>query len=911
MGAHNQNSLQSKADQTVRISKSVFVSNFPEGCTAKDLWKVCNDYGTVVDVFIPTKKSKVGKRFAFVRFIKVINLDRLIENLNTIWIGRFHLFANPARFERPKKPNLSSHNNVAAAPSYPRGVDQAKGQFQTGSYVNVVNGSSPAAVNGVWNTPVSASPAMVLDDSCVVSRDLGNYVMGEVKQFSSINTLHVILSNEGFPNAKVVYLGGLWVMIELTSSKSKAKFLKHVGVASWFNCLSNAQSDFVSRDRIVWVDIEGVPMHVWSSTTFHKIGSKWGEVLDLEECKDDFFARKRICIKTNQEDNILEKFKIIVKGKIFVVRAKELFTWSPTFTDVSETAYCSDDDSDKEVGVKQSEFFPQSIEKEISNDPFKIYDLLNKRKEAVDITGTDSSIPFPLGFTPDKGMANEVEHDMQVEQEQCPIDNYGFFLEGSNKIWREKDHWIAGAHEVFPMNCLSLNIQGLGSKAKKEWIRELNIKNKVFFFTIQETKMENISAIDVKFLWGKFPNFDYIFAEALGISGGISMYMGSKCFPKRASYYFPYNFVALCGNWIPNQKNFNMISVYAPQADYVLINRVLWTLFNIYAINRWNGESNVMGDLYSNRMIDQKEVTNLKKEIRMYVADQKERKTVGLAVDARDSISKAKISWAVDCIMIDGDWVDDPSRVKDEFRNHFAARFQDPGICHGKINFSFPNRLNHEQSTELEIVWSGLVGPGFCTAVEWFFDHASFSIGCNSSFIALIPKSLDPKSVGDYRPISLIGSMYKVITKILATRLSVVISDLISDVQTVFLPNRQILDGPFIINELLARCHHKKQRAMVFKVDFAKAYDSIRWDYLEDVLHSFGFGSKWRSWIRGCLNSGMASILVNGSPTSEFQFHHGLKQRNPLAPYLFILVMESLHLSFTRVIEASIFTGGI
>ncbi|GJT69456.1 RNA-directed DNA polymerase, eukaryota [Tanacetum coccineum] len=163
--------------------------------------------------------------------------------------------------------------------------------------------------------------------------------------------------------------------------------------------------------------------------------------------------------------------------------------------------------------------------------------------------------------------------------------------------------------------------------------------------------------------------------------------------------------------------------------------------------------------------------------------------------------------------------------------------------------------------------------------------------------------------MGDYRPISLIGSMYKVITKILATRLFVVISDLISDVQTTFLPNRQIPDGPFIINELLARCHHKKQRAMVFKVDFAKAYGSIRWDYLEDVLHSFGFGSKWRSWIRGCLNSGMASILVNGSLASEFQFHRGLKQGYPLAPYLFILVMESLHLSVTRVIEAGIFTG--
>ncbi|GKE79102.1 hypothetical protein Tco_1545222 [Tanacetum coccineum] len=100
-------------------------------------------------------------------------------------------------------------------------------------------------------------------------------------------------------------------------------------------------------------------MYTKNICAIRKIGSKWGEVLDLEECKDDFFARKRICIKTNQEDNILEKFKIIVKGKIFVVRAKELFTWSPTFTDVSEMAYCSDDDSDKEVCVKQSEFCKQ------------------------------------------------------------------------------------------------------------------------------------------------------------------------------------------------------------------------------------------------------------------------------------------------------------------------------------------------------------------------------------------------------------------------------------------------------------------------------------------------------------------------------------------------------------------------
>ncbi|GJW94140.1 RNA-directed DNA polymerase, eukaryota, partial [Tanacetum coccineum] len=156
---------------------------------------------------------------------------------------------------------------------------------------------------------------------------------------------------------------------------------------------------------------------------------------------------------------------------------------------------------------------------------------------------------------------------------------------------------------------------------------------------------------------------------------------------------------------------------------------------------------------------------------------------------------------------------------------------------------------------------------------------------------------------------TLIGCLYKVVTKILALRLSAIISGLISDVQTAFVPGRQILDGPFIINELLAWCKHYKHQAMVFKVDFAKAYDSVRWDYLMDVLKSFGFGDKWCGWIKGSLSASMASVLVNGSPTAEFQFFRGLKQGDPLAPYLFILVMESLHLSFSRTVDVGIFKG--
>ncbi|GKD39596.1 RNA-directed DNA polymerase, eukaryota [Tanacetum coccineum] len=427
----------SNEDNVRCISKSIFITNFPDHTTSSDLWKLCQAYGSVVDVFIPNRRSKVGKRFAFARFIKVQNVDRLVGNLCTLWIGRWHLHANVVRFDRPHV-----QNSRVPPPSRPANA--------ASSYVS--------AVNGVLNTHLSVSPALVLDDTCVVTRDLGNHVMGEIKQFSSINNLNILISNEGFSNAKIAYLGGMWVLIELPSSIAKDNLLKHIGVASWFKCLSNAQSDFVSRERIVWIDIEGIPLHAWTRNTFLKIGAKWGEVLDLEEGKDDFFARKRICIKTKQEENILEKFKIIVKGKVFVVRAKELFTWSPSFSDVLETAYSSDDESAKDEGINQFESSEQvnleeesddevvsdtyfgdnidkdeksnesvinSVEKEISEDPFKIYDLLNKKSKDAEVIDSDTSIPFPPGFTPNNELPKEDDLHLNMGNVMPPCKSTG------------------------------------------------------------------------------------------------------------------------------------------------------------------------------------------------------------------------------------------------------------------------------------------------------------------------------------------------------------------------------------------------------------------------------------------------------------------------------------------------------
>nr|GFA74279.1 cysteine-rich receptor-like protein kinase [Tanacetum cinerariifolium] len=164
--------------------------------------------------------------------------------------------------------------------------------------------------------------------------------------------------------------------------------------------------------------------------------------------------------------------------------------------------------------------------------------------------------------------------------------------------------------------------------------------------------------------------------------------------------------------------------------------------------------------------------------------------------------------------------------------------------------------------------WSSVENDVFA-AVSHFFTFGDIANGCNSCLIALIPKVPDANLVKDFRQISLIGSMYKIIAKILANRLVGVLGDIVNEVQSAFITERQILDGPFILNEVIQWCKLKKKQSLIFKVDFEKAYDSVRWDFLDDVLKKFGFGNKWCAWIQSCLRSSRGSIIINGSPTEE------------------------------------------
>jgi hypothetical protein len=164
----------------------------------------------------------------------------------------------------------------------------------------------------------------------------------------------------------------------------------------------------------------------------------------------------------------------------------------------------------------------------------------------------------------------------------------------------------------------------------------------------------------------------------------------------------------------------------------------------------------------------------------------------------------------------------------------------------------------------------------------------------NDTFISLIPKSDNPGSFGGYRPIDLCNLVYKIITKIIATRIKSSLSFGISKEQFGFLEGRQIIDVIGVVQEDSHGIKVKTMKALVLKLDLIKAYDRVDCGFLRLVLLQVGMHLEATDWILGCVNSANFVLLINGRPISFFKNTRGLRQGFPLSPSLFSLVVEGL-----------------
>nr|GEY74948.1 nucleotide-binding alpha-beta plait domain-containing protein [Tanacetum cinerariifolium] len=289
------------------------------------------------------------------------------------------------------------------------------------SYVRVLKGDGQTE-----DKDVEKSLAIVLDDECLMTRDLSKSILGRVKVFASLANLKMALCNEGFVDIKIHYMGEFWVMMEFTNKESIKKFQENVSVGSWFLLIKDASLEFQTKKRIVWVEIEGIPFKLWSGNTFNRVAAKWGDLLDVDDQEDTCFHSKRLCIHTKTDRSISKEFKIIHRGKVYWIRTKETppdFTKEPDDEDQDDTN--SNDDGSKDqvpgffVGDSDVEEVQENMLNEVgqgdnnleegelnekvekSKDPFNIYRMLNKKVEKGGYDNkSKSSLKYPPGFSP-------------------------------------------------------------------------------------------------------------------------------------------------------------------------------------------------------------------------------------------------------------------------------------------------------------------------------------------------------------------------------------------------------------------------------------------------------------------------------------------------------------------------------
>ncbi|KAG7572302.1 Endonuclease/exonuclease/phosphatase superfamily [Arabidopsis suecica] len=207
--------------------------------------------------------------------------------------------------------------------------------------------------------------------------------------------------------------------------------------------------------------------------------------------------------------------------------------------------------------------------------------------------------------------------------------------------------------------------------------------------------------------------------------------------------------------------------------------------------------------------------------------------------------------------------------------------------------------------------WDNM-GDQLTGMVQTFFNTGILEEDMNKTNICLIPKKLKAEKMVDFRPISLCNIVYKVIGKLLASRLKKILPSLISESQEAFVQGRLISDNILIAHELLhalSSSNKCSEEFIAIKTDISKAYDRVEWPFLEKAMQSLGFADEWIQLIMACVKSVKYQVLINGAPYGEIIPTRGLRQGDPLSPYLFVICTEMLVKMLQRAEQKGLITG--
>ncbi|KAK9062745.1 hypothetical protein SSX86_019934 [Deinandra increscens subsp. villosa] len=465
----------SKWENVDSWSTTVYVTNLPPLITKKGIMDRCAKVGSVVDAFIPEKSSSLGKRYAFVRFVKGSDMSlgsKEDQNQAGVVFLRVPIL-KPFTWEFLSK-ILQSTRYGKKVPGPFEGVHGHGSNEPVSNGVNVnildktagkFNGSPGVTCRGAKDagSKSCSSDAVEVKKSVKEIGDIPVELLGSGDGFSnslcikvnnihSLCNLHHLVSNEGFKNVSFRYLGGLWVRVDCSSKEECIKFSKCEGLKLVFHSCFKPSGGMVIKERVIWLEIRGLPLCAWNNAVFHHIAKQWGENLFGEEDIEEPLSCGRVCILTDRMDRIQEVASVNVNGLSYLVEVVEIQSWSPSFgkngDDSSESEEEGDADgfsnsdndnfsinNDLDVGCNQSalhkdEGFAHSVHEVETNrssnpqendcddgmgDPRNIKEFLNNFEVGKSVS---LSLSVPPGFSHiNKDMAEELKVDYKAEEE--------------------------------------------------------------------------------------------------------------------------------------------------------------------------------------------------------------------------------------------------------------------------------------------------------------------------------------------------------------------------------------------------------------------------------------------------------------------------------------------------------------